>query len=229
MEVFVNDVGDEITLDTDQNLSEATALKMKVIRLTDGETDTWTASIDESDPEKMKYVTGTDDLSLAGIYELRAYAEWGESSKHTATRPCILVIESGLPTETRLRDVRAALNMTIEEEHKLEDEVIIRQIVRATQRLRPYSSLDEYLLSETRLAISAYLSYQAYVDEILPGTYDEMGSWQHVTSNSQRTMTEKLRSLRDDMNQLLTLLKEMLEDTVWGSGDPAFSIIPIGR
>lgn len=227
MQVFVNDVGDEITLDTGQDLSEATALKMRVIRLTDGVTDIWTASIDENNPERMVYVTDDDDLSLAGIYEIRAYAEWGDESKHTATKPCILVIESGSPTETRMRDVRAALNMTIEEEHKLEDEVIIRQIVRATQRLRPYSSLDEYLLSEVRLAISAYLSYQAYVDEILPGTYDEIGSWQHVTSNSQRTMTEKLRSLREDMNSLLELLK--VDGKVWGTGDPVFGVIPLGR
>ena len=79
--VYIGDIGTEIILDTGQDLSTATSLKIKY-RKPNGTTGEWAASQVSGDSTKMKYVTQEGDLDVAGTWELQAYVEFASWQGH---------------------------------------------------------------------------------------------------------------------------------------------------
>ena len=71
-DAFVGDVGVEIVLDVETDISEATVMKIKY-KKTSGKRDTWIA--ERKDATKIFYVTGPGDLDNAGIWDMQAYVE----------------------------------------------------------------------------------------------------------------------------------------------------------
>jgi hypothetical protein len=71
-EVFVDDVGVEIVLDTHISLSNATLVQIKV-RLPNGKNADWNGTVIEN--TRIKHVIAQGELKQAGVYKLQAYAE----------------------------------------------------------------------------------------------------------------------------------------------------------
>ena len=71
-DAFVGDVGVEIVLDVETDISEATVMKIKY-KKTSGKRDIWNA--EKKDATKIFYLTGPGDLDNAGIWDMQAYVE----------------------------------------------------------------------------------------------------------------------------------------------------------
>lgn len=69
---YVGDVGVEIVLDVETDISAATVMKIKY-KKTNGDRSFWTAQ--KKDATKIFYVTGPGDLDDAGIWDMQAYVE----------------------------------------------------------------------------------------------------------------------------------------------------------
>jgi len=65
--IYINDVGLEILIDMQQDISDATTYEMLVLK--DGVEVTWDSSIYED--KYLRYVTEVDDLDVAGIYYIQ--------------------------------------------------------------------------------------------------------------------------------------------------------------
>lgn len=78
MVVHLGAVGERITLETEQDLTEATKMEIQVIK-PDGTSATWTAIAEDT---SLLYVSQAGDLDVAGRYLLISYVEWGSGSKH---------------------------------------------------------------------------------------------------------------------------------------------------
>ncbi len=78
--IYKGDVGVEIRLDTGQNLTGATAMKINVQK-PDGTKTEWAAL--QYNSTTLYYVTIPGDLAASGDYVFQSYVEWGEGSKHT--------------------------------------------------------------------------------------------------------------------------------------------------
>jgi hypothetical protein len=82
--VFKNDVGTKISLDVDQDLTEATVAKIKYVK-PNGDTGYWTATIDD---ESIYYVTTVNeekteyDLDQVGTWTFFSYIETNAWSGH---------------------------------------------------------------------------------------------------------------------------------------------------
>jgi len=88
--IYKGDVGVEIWLDTGQNLTGATAMKIKVQK-PDGTEAEWAAQ--QHNSTTIYYVTGSGDLAASGDYVLQSYVEWGEDSKHTGESVILKIYE----------------------------------------------------------------------------------------------------------------------------------------
>lgn len=78
MAVFKGDIGTEIVLDTQLDLSEAEEVAIKA-RKPNGAEVSWDAEVYED--TKVRYVTDEDDLNAAGTWVLQA---WVKTSEWTA-------------------------------------------------------------------------------------------------------------------------------------------------
>ena len=67
--IYIGDVGLEIIIDMQADISAATTHDMKVYK--NGEEVTWAASI--YNINYLRYVTATDDLDVAGTYYVQGY------------------------------------------------------------------------------------------------------------------------------------------------------------
>jgi len=88
--IYKGDVGVEIRLDTGQNLTGATAMKIKVQK-PDGTEAEWAAQ--QYNSNTIYYVTASVDLAASGDYVLQSYVEWGEDSKHTGESVILKIYE----------------------------------------------------------------------------------------------------------------------------------------
>ena len=88
--IYKGDVGVEIRLDTGQNLTGATAMKIKVQK-PDGTETEWAAQ--QYNSTTIYYVTASGDLAANGDYVLQSYVEWGEDSKHTGESVILKIYE----------------------------------------------------------------------------------------------------------------------------------------
>lgn len=70
--VYVGDVGTVIYLDTGEDMSSASVMKIKV-KKPDASTVEWTAALDVTNTNRIKYVVVADDLDQDGTYRLQAY------------------------------------------------------------------------------------------------------------------------------------------------------------
>lgn len=67
--VYKGDVGTEIVLDCGSDISNATTMEILVL-LPDGNTTTWSATLEGTD--SVKYVIQSGDLDMVGMYMLQA-------------------------------------------------------------------------------------------------------------------------------------------------------------
>lgn len=75
MAIYKGDVGTEVVLDTELDLTEAVSVAVKAKKPSGAEV-TWTATVHET--TKVRYVTDADDLNQAGTWYLQAYVETSE-------------------------------------------------------------------------------------------------------------------------------------------------------
>lgn len=69
--IYLGDTGTEIILDTGEDLTSATVMKILYKnKTTSGE---WIATVVET--TKLRYVTQTDDLDVSGVWKVQAYVE----------------------------------------------------------------------------------------------------------------------------------------------------------
>lgn len=71
-DAYVGDVGVEIVLDVETDISEATVMKIKY-KKPSGNQGFWNA--EKKDATKIFYVTGPGELDDAGIWDMQAYVE----------------------------------------------------------------------------------------------------------------------------------------------------------
>ena len=100
MGIYTGAAGDEITLATGQDLTEATKVEYHVVK-PDGSSVTWAATRSNT-AGSLTYTTGPEDLDQAGAYLIMAYVEWGEVSKHPGDPYILIVRTPGYDTATYL-------------------------------------------------------------------------------------------------------------------------------
>lgn len=86
VKAYVGDVGTQVILDTNEDLSTALAQSIKV-KKPSGDEETWEADVTES--TKVSHTTGTGDFDEAGIYKLNSYVQlpsWQGHGKTVAIR-----------------------------------------------------------------------------------------------------------------------------------------------
>lgn len=85
--VYVGDIGTEVSIDCDVNVSTATIRKILVTK-PDGETVEWSSQADGTNA--VKYVITDGDLDQSGEWRLQAYIEmpgWKGRGK-----PCVMTV-----------------------------------------------------------------------------------------------------------------------------------------
>ena len=78
-EVFVGDVGTEMSLDCEMDISSATVMRI-VVKKPNGKRVRWAAQADGT--SAIKYVIQAGDLDVAGDWDMQAYVEMPTWSGH---------------------------------------------------------------------------------------------------------------------------------------------------
>lgn len=88
--IFLGDYGTEIVLDTKQDLTSATSVKIRY-KKPSGNVGEWTATV--TDTTKVKYTTASGDIDEAGTWEIQVVVEfpgakfYGTIVRFQVTRP----------------------------------------------------------------------------------------------------------------------------------------------
>jgi len=80
--VFENDIGTQIVLDTEVDISAATSLLIKYIKPDQVTAGQWTASLDETQ-KKLTFTTVSGTLDQSGVWMLQGYIVTPTWSGHT--------------------------------------------------------------------------------------------------------------------------------------------------
>lgn len=125
MTVYVDEIGTEIRLETDVDLSSATMLKIVGLKPS-GEAIAWNATLYPSDTTQLYYVTLSGDLDEVGVYPIQAYIEWGATS-HQYGDLVRLIVHDRTFVDITERDVidavEAITSFSVQDESEYESEL----------------------------------------------------------------------------------------------------------
>jgi len=107
--------------------------------------------------------------------------------------------------------VRKIINLA--DEAELSDDVVESAIPRSEayiNELASRSSCPAAIVDLAKLNYAAYLAYQSYADRIveeLPGSFSQQGVFQPIGNPVAKQVMEKLRSLKQTSDELISLLE----------------------